>query len=55
MALVASARDARERGDSAAEWEEMALDSEAGRAVGAREVGAVMRVVWGIGGMRLVR
>lgn len=38
---------------SAAEWEDAANESAAGRLVGERCVDAIVRVVWGIGGRRL--
>lgn len=39
---------------SAAEWEDMALASEAGLAVGSDQVTAIVHIVWGIGGRPLV-
>lgn len=48
IGLVGHAK-ANRREMSAAEWEEMAAQSDAGKVVGLREVEAVCRLVWGIG------
>jgi hypothetical protein len=52
VGLCSHATSARDR-MSAAEWEDAALASEAGMAVGSREIDAIVHLVWGLSGRRM--